>query len=126
MAELTGSGDINDAVGSFRKHDEEDELELAAIERLQAQGYLGTSAPFDHQDNFTNVGKKEEEAGNTVKIDHVVKLGALERHAFIDKLLKKIEEDNQRLLLNQRQRIDRSLLNAHPFSSHYSAQLRAR
>ncbi|KAL8148004.1 hypothetical protein AgCh_005367 [Apium graveolens] len=35
--------------------------------------------------------------------NRVSKLGALERHELIDKLLKKIEEDNHRLLVKQRE-----------------------
>ncbi|KAL1827281.1 hypothetical protein ACET3Z_005693 [Daucus carota] len=72
--------DVTDTVGTVGEDDDEGELELAAIERIEAQQ-------------------------NTT--ERVSKLGALERHAFIDRLLKKIEEDNHRLLLKQRQRIDR-------------------
>lgn len=125
MAERTGRDDASDATWSSRKQDEEDELELAAIEGLQAQGHLGTSVPFDHQQNFTNVCKKDEETGKTRNSDHYKKLGAIERHAFIDRLLKKIEEDNYRLLLNQKKRIDRSILNFDPVSSRHSLQLHA-
>lgn len=75
--------DVTDTVGTVGEDDDEGELELAAIERIEAQQ-------------------------NTT--ERVSKLGALERHAFIDRLLKKIEEDNHRLLLKQRQRIDRSFL----------------
>lgn len=71
-------------VGTVREDDDEGELELAAVERIETQQHKTTS--------------------------RVSELGALERHAFIDKLLKKIEEDNHRLLLKQRQRIDRSFL----------------
>ncbi|KAK1356757.1 pleiotropic drug resistance protein 3-like [Heracleum sosnowskyi] len=72
---------VTDTGGAVREDDDEGELELAAIERIEAQQLKTT--------------------------DRVSKLGAAERHAFIDKLLKKIEEDNHRLLLKQRQRIDR-------------------
>ena len=78
---MSRRGDVNDTVG---EDDDEGELELAAIERIEAQQNTTT--------------------------ERVSKLGALERHAFIDRLLKKIEEDNHRLLLKQRQRIDRSFL----------------
>ncbi|KAL8089213.1 hypothetical protein AgCh_038848 [Apium graveolens] len=75
---------VTDTIGTVREDDDEGELELAAIERIETQ-----------QHKTTNL---------------VSKLGALERHALIDKLLKKIEEDNHRLLLKQRQRIDRMTL----------------
>lgn len=75
---------VTDTVGTGREDDDEGELELAAIERIENQQHKTS--------------------------DRVSKLGAVERHAFIDKLLKKIEEDNHRLLLKQRQRIERSFL----------------
>lgn len=82
--------------------DDEDELQWAAIERLQTQG---------NQENFilgsTEEDEEEEETHDKkMKNDHVLG-SAVERRAFIDKLLKKIEEDNQSLLLKQRRRIDR-------------------
>lgn len=81
---MSGRDNVTDTVGTVREDDDEGELELAAIERIEAQQQKTTT--------------------------QVSKLGAAERHAFIDKLLKKIEEDNLRLLLKQRQRIDRFLL----------------
>ncbi|KAL4603910.1 hypothetical protein ACB092_10G157600 [Castanea dentata] len=48
---------------------------------------------------------KEKKAGKRV-VD-VTKLGAVEKHMFIDELLKEIEEDNLRLLEKQKERIDR-------------------
>lgn len=75
---------VTDTVGTVREDDDQGELELAAIERIEAQQHKTTH--------------------------RVSKLGSAERHAFIDKLLKKIEQDNHRLLLKQRQRIDRSFL----------------
>lgn len=48
---------------------------------------------------------KEDLKGKTV-ID-VSKLGAAERHFFVEKLLKEIEEDNLRLLKKQKERIGR-------------------
>lgn len=89
---------------SFREQEDENELQLAAIERLPTYKQH-TTALFD-QDNLINNSKEDEETRKTVKID-APKLGALERHVFINKLLKKIEEDNYRLLFKQRERIDR-------------------
>ena len=48
---------------------------------------------------------KEEEAGK--RMVDVTKLGAVEKHMFIDELLKEIEEDNLQLLKKQKERIDR-------------------
>lgn len=48
---------------------------------------------------------KEKKAGKRV-VD-VTKLGAVEKHMFIDELLKEIEEDNLRLLKKQKERMDR-------------------
>ena len=49
---------------------------------------------------------KEEEAGK--RMVGVTKLGAVEKHMFInDELLKEIEEDNLQLLKKQKERIDR-------------------
>ncbi|KAK2970230.1 hypothetical protein RJ640_021666 [Escallonia rubra] len=84
---------------SSGEHDDEVELQWAAIERLPTYKRLRTSI-FD-QKNLSS----QEEDGKTV-ID-VTKLGAAERHVFIEKLLKKIEEDNQKLLQKLKKRIDR-------------------
>ena len=48
---------------------------------------------------------KEKKAG--MRMVDVTKLGAVEKHMFIDELLKEIEEDNLRLLKKQKERIDR-------------------
>ncbi|KAK4559504.1 hypothetical protein RGQ29_008643 [Quercus rubra] len=48
---------------------------------------------------------KEKKAGK--RMVDVTKLGAVEKHMFIDELLKEIEEDNLRLLKKQKERIDR-------------------
>ncbi|KAK2970232.1 hypothetical protein RJ640_021668 [Escallonia rubra] len=54
--------------------------------------------------NAGNHGSKETD-GKTV--ENVTKFGARERHVFIENLLKKIEEDNRRLLQKQKERLDR-------------------
>ncbi|XP_059437806.1 pleiotropic drug resistance protein 3-like [Corylus avellana] len=76
-------------------------LEWAAIERLPTYDRLRSSL-FD---------KDDEDAGGTdnagKQVIDVTKLGALERHVFIEKLIKHIENDNLRLLRKIRNRIDK-------------------
>ncbi|GMY22098.1 pleiotropic drug resistance protein 3-like isoform X2 [Fagus crenata] len=74
--------------------DHEYALQGAPIERLPAFERLRTSL-FD----------KGDEKGKRV-ID-VTKLGALERHNFIEKLIKNIEDNNLRLLRKIRKRINK-------------------
>jgi hypothetical protein len=72
-------------------------LQWAAIERLPTLSSL-----FD---------KDDDDAGGTdnrgKQVIDVTKLGALERHVFIEKLIKHIENDNLRLLRKIRNRIDK-------------------
>ncbi|KAJ4849436.1 hypothetical protein Tsubulata_041601 [Turnera subulata] len=49
----------------------------------------------------------EEAAAARKRVVDVTKLGALERHVFIERLITKIEEDNLRLLTKFKERIDR-------------------
>ncbi|CAL5425841.1 unnamed protein product [Camellia sinensis] len=84
---------------SFGEHDDEVKLQWAAIERLPTLERLRTSL-FDHKNLH---GSKEENGKSMVD---VTKLGDLERHVFIENLLKKIEDDNHRLLEKLRGRID--------------------
>jgi hypothetical protein len=76
-------------------------LQWAAIERLPTYDRLRSSL-FDKDDDDTggtdNTGKQ---------VIDVTKLGALERHVFIEKLIKHIENDNIRLLRKIRNRIDK-------------------
>ncbi|KAM7478542.1 hypothetical protein LguiA_026755 [Lonicera macranthoides] len=90
---------INSALGSV-KDDVDDEcvLQWAEIERLPTFERLRSSL-FDEND-----GDKVDAIGKRV-VD-VTKLGALERHIFIEKLIKHIENDNLRLLHKLRKRID--------------------
>ncbi|XP_059632028.1 pleiotropic drug resistance protein 3-like [Cornus florida] len=82
---------------------EEDEVELqwAAIEKLPTFKRLRTSLLDSNHDNGSRT-----ELGEKRMVD-VTKLGPLERHLFIDKLIKHIENDNLQLLQRMRERIDR-------------------
>lgn len=86
------------------ENDEGDEnaLEWAAIDRLPTFERI-TIALFDEKDvNSGNNG------GVPVKrMVDVAKLEAQERHMFIEKLIKHIENDNLRLLKKIRKRIDK-------------------
>ncbi|XP_052192050.1 pleiotropic drug resistance protein 3-like [Diospyros lotus] len=85
---------------SAKEEDEDVECQLqwAAIERMPTFERLRSSL-FDE-----NGGSK---AGAGKRVVDVTKLGALERHAFIEKLIKHIQHDNLRLLQKLRKRIDR-------------------
>lgn len=101
-----------DEVTRFKEHgedDDEDELQWAAVERIQKERqYKTLDLEHDRNENSVDGSKVESEERKKVKIRHPTTLkSAQERHAFIDKLLKKIEEDNHKLLLKQRERIDR-------------------
>lgn len=84
---------IND--NNTDNNDDETELQWAAIQRLPTFERL-----TDEQDN---------NGGGTItkRVVDVTKLGALERHVFIEKLVKDIEGGNHRLLQKLKQRIDR-------------------
>ncbi|XP_062009972.1 pleiotropic drug resistance protein 3-like isoform X4 [Rosa rugosa] len=91
-------------VRSIKKNeDEEVELQWAAIERLPTFERIRTSL-FD-----CSKDEKEDEASNKSKMAQidVSKLGSMERHVVIQKLIKEIEGDNHRLLQKLRERIDR-------------------
>ena len=85
---------------SYKEKDDEVDLQWAAIERLPTFERVRTSL-FGH--HGLNDGK--EELGK--RVIHVTKLGALECNVFIDKLLKKIEENNHQLLQKLREGMDR-------------------
>ncbi|CAK9136211.1 unnamed protein product [Ilex paraguariensis] len=123
MAQLVGADDIESPImelseirrsirSSFRRHtsssrsisglsstqndhevDDEHLSQWAAVERLPTLERLRSSL-FD-----------ENEGGKRV-VD-VTKLDAVERHMFIDKLIKHIENDNLRLLQKFRKRLDK-------------------
>lgn len=89
----------------IREGDDECELQLAATERLPA--YRQTSISLFDEENLVNTSTVNQETGKMTNLD-VPKLGVPERRALIDKLLEKIEEDNHKLLLKQRRRLERS------------------
>jgi hypothetical protein len=62
-----------------------------------------TTALFEEQDG--TAGNGDVKGGK--RIINVAKLGAQERHMFIEKLIKHIENDNLRLLHKLRKRIDK-------------------
>ncbi|KAG6759849.1 hypothetical protein POTOM_036342 [Populus tomentosa] len=82
---------------SILDEDEGVQLQWAAIERLPALKRIKTSL-------FEASNAKD---GEGRKVTDVTKLGAAERHLFIEKLINHIENDNLRLLQNLRERIDR-------------------
>ncbi|XP_031397820.1 pleiotropic drug resistance protein 3-like isoform X2 [Punica granatum] len=86
------------AADSHVEEEVDDELRLqwAAIARLPTIRLLRTSL-FD----------QAEAAGKKKVVVDVTKLGANERHLFIEKLISHIESDNLRLLQKLRERIDR-------------------
>ncbi|KAI8531785.1 hypothetical protein RHMOL_Rhmol11G0162400 [Rhododendron molle] len=79
--------------------DDECASQWAEIDRLPTFERLRSSL-FDE-----NNGNKVDNQGNRV-ID-VTKLGAPERHMFVEKLIKHVEDDNLRLLQKMRRRIDK-------------------
>lgn len=86
------------------EEDEELQLQWAAIQRLPTFRRLRTSV-FDIDHDAGSSGK--EFKGK--RMADVTKLGAVDRHLFIEKLIKHIENDNLRLLQKLRDRIDRFL-----------------
>jgi hypothetical protein len=76
-------------------------LQWAAVERLPTFERI-TTALFEEQDCTAANGDAK---GKTIV--NVSKLGAQERHVFIEKLIKHIENDNLRLLRRLKQRIDK-------------------
>lgn len=97
------TGAIHDS-GLIREEDDEYELQLAAMEGVPAYSQ-STTSPFDRE-NYVNTTTEDQENGNMMKVD-IPKLKVLERRALIDKLLNKIEEDNHKLLLKQKRRLER-------------------
>ncbi|KAG2694531.1 hypothetical protein I3760_08G149600 [Carya illinoinensis] len=81
-------------------------LQWAEIERLPTFERLRSSlfdkdADADDHDGGGTVEKKGKQ------VVDVTKLGAIERHVFVEKLIKQIENDNHRLLQKIRNRIDK-------------------
>ena len=97
------SSTLSNGTDSIVEEDEQVQLQWAAIERLPTFRRLRTSLVDLHPDDQN--GNKEIEGEK--KVVDVTKLGAVERHLFIEKLIKHIEHDNLRLLRKFRERIDR-------------------
>ncbi|OWM75461.1 ABC transporter G family member 37-like [Punica granatum] len=83
--------------------DDEVELQWAAIERLPTFRRLRTSL-FD-DGKVSGSQNNPDVAGKRVM--DVTKLGGIERHMFVENLLKRVEDDNLRLLQKLKERIDR-------------------
>ncbi|XP_050382974.1 pleiotropic drug resistance protein 3-like [Argentina anserina] len=75
-------------------------VQWAAIERLPTFERLKSSL-FDKGDDGSELDGEEK------RVVDVTKLGAMEKHVFIEKLIKHIENDNLRLLRKIRKRIDK-------------------
>ncbi|KAJ6760409.1 PLEIOTROPIC DRUG RESISTANCE PROTEIN 3-LIKE [Salix purpurea] len=84
-----------------RDADDEDVLQWVGVERLPTFERIAT-ALFEEQDCTAGNGDVKGK-----RIINVAKLGAQERHMFIEKLIKHIENDNLRLLHKLRKRIDK-------------------
>ncbi|EOY11745.1 Pleiotropic drug resistance 9 [Theobroma cacao] len=78
-------------------------LQWAAIERLPTFERLRSSLVDKDNDGDNNGGMAN---GEGKRVIDVTKLGALERHIFMEKLIKHIENDNLQLLRKIRNRID--------------------
>ncbi|KAJ7974462.1 Pleiotropic drug resistance ABC transporter [Quillaja saponaria] len=111
---------FHQTVSSFRsnysdarsyENDDEIELQWAAIERLPTFRQLRTSL-FD-QKYFSD---SKEEGKRMIDVS---KLGAPERHVFIENLIKETEKDNRRLLQNLKKRIVRVGLELSPVEVRY-------
>ncbi|KAF9674339.1 hypothetical protein SADUNF_Sadunf10G0117000 [Salix dunnii] len=92
-----GATSLDMDADSIMEEDDEVHLQWAAIERLPTFKRIKTSL-FEASNAKGDKGKR---------VTDVTKLGAAERHLFIEKLLKHVENDNLRLLKNLRERIDR-------------------
>jgi hypothetical protein len=74
------------------------QMELTTIKRIRT-----SVLDIDH-----GTGSSGKESDGK-KVTDVTKLGAVDKHLFIEKLIKHIEHDNLRLLQKLRDRIDRYL-----------------
>ncbi|CAN4108971.1 unnamed protein product [Withania somnifera] len=97
----TSSFRSNSALSASEKDevvDEESMFAWAAIERLPTFDRLRSSV-FEEINGEDNVKKK--------RVTDVTKLGAVERHVFIEKMIQHIEHDNLQLLHKIRKRIQK-------------------
>ncbi|KAJ4822691.1 hypothetical protein Tsubulata_024895, partial [Turnera subulata] len=91
--------------------DMDDQLQRAAVERLPTFRRVKLSLFGDDNDKKgRNSIVVDQEAAARKRVVDVTKLGALERHVFIERLITKVEEDNLRLLTKFKERIDRMTL----------------
>ncbi|CAN7062210.1 unnamed protein product [Brassica rapa subsp. trilocularis] len=98
LAEIGKSMGSSFRSSSSRNEDEaEHALQWAEIQRLPSFKQLRSSL-VDEEGDDVEKGKR---------VVDVTKLGAMERHLMIEKLIKHIENDNLKLLKNIRRRIDR-------------------
>ncbi|KAL3515877.1 hypothetical protein ACH5RR_022779 [Cinchona calisaya] len=110
MAELVGRNDVeslriemstlSNGKDDDNVVDEELALQWAAIDRLPTFERMKLSL-FDENNGNEKADPKRR------RIVDVTKLGALERHLFIEKLIRHIEHDNLKLLQKIRNRIDK-------------------
>jgi hypothetical protein len=87
------------------EENEELRLKWAAIEKLPTFKRIRTSVLDVDHGTADNGSSGKESDGK--KVTDVSKLGAVDKHLFIEKLIKHIEHDNLRLLQKLRDRIDR-------------------
>ncbi|KAK6265196.1 hypothetical protein QUC31_016033 [Theobroma cacao] len=92
-AHHSGGDDVDDG------HD----LQWAAVQRLPTFERITTALFDDKEENGTSGNGNFKEK----RVVNVTKLGADERHMFVEKLIKQIENDNLRLLQKLRDRIDK-------------------
>ncbi|CAI9101370.1 OLC1v1038676C1 [Oldenlandia corymbosa var. corymbosa] len=83
----------------------EDDLDEAIAKGWAA--IYGLPTPERLRSSLFDEIDENEANGKDKRVVDVTKLGASERHMFIDKLIKHIEHDNLRLLQNIRKRIDK-------------------
>ncbi|KAL1195827.1 ABC transporter G family member 37 [Cardamine amara subsp. amara] len=89
--EHDNDGDVND-------HNDAEYAQWAEIERLPTVKRMRSTLLDDGDESMTEKGKR---------VVDVSKLGAMERHLMIEKLIRHIENDNLKLLKKIRRRIDR-------------------
>ncbi|KZV47395.1 pleiotropic drug resistance protein 3-like [Dorcoceras hygrometricum] len=100
VSSFGSNSELSNASG-VHELDDETLLHWAAIDRLPTFDRLRSSL-------FDQIGDgNEPENGGGKRVVDVTKLGATERHIFIERLIKHIEHDNLRLLRKIRKRIDK-------------------
>ena len=82
--------------------DQQHAIQWSQIERLPTFERLRSSLFEGHHDD-----DDDHNGGKAKRVVDVTKLGAQERHLFIERLIKHIESDNLRLLNKIRGRIDK-------------------